>query len=582
MYTRLIIAFLISTALGLGQAKATHIKAADISATINPNGVFSANAHRIVRFTLTVYTRKSIVDASGSSVDCDNRLANCVSLDFGDGTSQKAHYSSITTLNNDTYQFIYYFEHTYSSDRLYLASYYDENRNANILNLKDPTDLLPFYVNMVLLIDPALNGNQTPVFSTTPIDMAVFFRTFTHNLGAYDPNGDSISYEPTTPLIFANTPAPGYKSPELVRQGTTQEGSSPATYMVNPVNGDVVWDTPALTGRYNIAVKVTEWRKLGNATQMISQSVRDMQIEVRSGSNRQPEFVIPKDTVIEANTVYSQSIVVNDPENHNISIDLSGELEGTSTVAFRLSENSLPSGSSKTFRWTTKCANIRKAPYQVVVKVGDVVSGNLTPLTTTKSFFIQVKPPRPTGLKVTNEDSVVALSWDKYSCLNARRIKVYRQLSACVGNSSTPTGSAVLIWEGSANDTQWKDHPAHGNTFSYWLVAEMEDQTGQVSTSFPTASSCVDIPLGMDEVILGSSIAAFPNPFQSVLSFRATAGGLTKVELFDTYGNKMMEELRTLQAGDRLDLDVEELPAGLYTYRFTNSSSVSSGKALKR
>lgn len=583
MWKRLILSLLVGIVLGLELAEATHIKAADLYATINPNNVFSANAHRIVRFTLTTYARRSTIDASGSLAECGQRLGNCVSLDFGDGTKQEAHYSSQVVLNNDTYQFIYYFDHTYPSDRSYTVSYYDENRNADIRNLKAPSDQLPFYVEMSLLIDAALLANQTPQPSIPPIDRATVGRTFTHNLGAYDINGDSISYEAATPLTFTNTFAPEYKTPDQVDPGTTQAGVSPAFYTVHPIRGDMKWDAPVTQGLYNVAVKVYEWRKLNAVWQIISRSTRDMQIEVKTSNNQQPVFSVIKDTIIEAGSIYKKNIVVNDSDNPYVFLELFGALRSNVNASFFPNPDVMPSGSVKTLQWVTTCMDVRHAPYQVVLKASDVVSGNLTTLSNVQSYLIHVKPLAIKGVKSELAGDTVVLSWNQYGCsLPNAKLKVYRQSGTCTQTPTTTVpASAELIGETSMMHTVFRDRPGAGSTNSYWLVAEAIDEWGQAIVSIPTYY-CTGVPLGFKEEVLATSITAFPNPFQSVLSFKATSGGVTKVELFDTYSNKRMEEVRTLQTGDLFDLDVEALPAGLYTYRLTNSSNVRSGKVVKR
>ena len=51
------------------------------------------------------------------------------------------------------------------------------------------------YVETVLTMNSGLGLNQSPILSVPPIDQGCLGRIFTHNPGAYDPDGDSLRYE---------------------------------------------------------------------------------------------------------------------------------------------------------------------------------------------------------------------------------------------------------------------------------------------------------------------------------------------------------------------------------------------------
>jgi len=423
-----------------------------------------------------------------------------VKLDFGDGTQQEKHYTSLTPYNNDTYQFVYYFDHTYPSDRLYLASYYDENRNGSIRNLKDPTDLLPFYIAMVIRIQNGLGVNQTPQMSIPPIDLAETFRTYTHNPGAYDPNGDSIVYVPYHPEIFAETPAPGYKDPNKVDDNAlTQDGLHPATYTIDPVRGDVKWNAPTKPGLYNIAFQIEEYRTINGKKVLLSYTVRDMQIEVKEGTNRQPIIKVPEDVCISANSILERIISVTDEDNDRIFLLHYGEL--AKVASFLPTDNPIASGSYKTLKWTTTCNDVRNRPYQAFFRaVDDLPNPPKTPLADVKSFFIYVVAPEAKGLKSQIIGKDIRLTWNKYTCLNAHGMQVYRKVGCdTVLPKNCQTGAPdgyVLVGEVGINEVTFLDTTAlRGNVYSYCLVASFQDEVRLLSYSYPSTNVCVSLPL---------------------------------------------------------------------------------------
>lgn len=115
--------------------------------------------------------------------------------------------------------------------------------------------------------------NSSPVFNAPPVPYICAGQQFTFNQGAYDPDGDSLSYTLGPCVNTGATPvtySPGYSATNPL--GATWQVS------VNPVTGDVTF-TPNPTGAIVVAVMciyVTEWR---NGVQ-IGQIVRDMQITV--------------------------------------------------------------------------------------------------------------------------------------------------------------------------------------------------------------------------------------------------------------------------------------------------------------
>jgi gliding motility-associated-like protein len=497
------------------QGHATHIKAADLYATVSPIN------NRKISFTLNVYCDKSKVEASGTNTtDCDRRLANCATLTYGDGSSDKNPYNSVTDVGNNTYLFVYLFEHTYPGDQRFTVGYFDENRNAGIANLGGGASVnLAFYIAMEINVEQGYNNNHTPQLTLPPIDLAEQYVRFVHNPGAYDIDGDSISYRPYTPQIFQGIFAPEYSDPSLVASGTTEDGLSPAFYSVNSKTGDIVWNAPASPGIYNVAFIIEEWRTFGSSKVRISYTIRDMQIEVKVSKNRPPVITVPANVCIVPNKLYNTPILVTDPDLNPVTLRPYGELFESATLPNKAKLEpayAVQTPFSKKFEWNPTCLDIRKRPYQVLLKATDLVASGSNPLSDIKSFFITVSGASPTGLKATNTDSArISLSWDPYSCPNQdSKMQIYRKVGCdvvSIKNCSTgpPNENYILIGSVGIDETSFLDKTAkRGNTYSYTIVAQFQDGVGLNSLSYPSTNTCISMPLNIPVI----TKVSFENP----------------------------------------------------------------------
>ena len=124
------------------------------------------------------------------------------------------------------------------------------------------------------IINPTITPcNSSPVFSNKPVPYICAGQSFTFNQGAFDPDGDSLSYElgpcldnPGQPVNY-NT---GYSSSQPL--GPTWDVS------INPLTGDITMlpNPSGIQVTVVMCVIVKEWRD-GN---LIGQVTRDMQITV--------------------------------------------------------------------------------------------------------------------------------------------------------------------------------------------------------------------------------------------------------------------------------------------------------------
>ena len=91
----------------------------------------------------------------------------------------------------------------------------------------------------------------------------------TYNFGAYDPDGDSLSYQLIPGLLNATTNVTysgGYNFLNPINTG----------FALNPTNGTITF-TPNTLGSFVVVVKVTEWDSAGN---IVGTTMRDIQVVV--------------------------------------------------------------------------------------------------------------------------------------------------------------------------------------------------------------------------------------------------------------------------------------------------------------
>jgi hypothetical protein len=494
------------------QAQATHIKAGDIKAER------ISNASLTYKFTLNLYTRP----ASETGIPSDQ-----ATLYFGDGKSTTVGKTQTITFDGSTENNVFIFYHTYSGSGFYRVGYQEVNRIASIINMSNSVGT-PFYIEMALSISPTSGLNSSPTLSVPPIDKGVIGQIYTHNPGAYDPDGDSLAFSFYTPQSDKGVFVVNYKLPDEFG-GTSTSGGTPFI-TINPVSGDIVWNAPSnatnsgsLPRYYNIAIRIDEFR--GGVR--IGYVIRDMQIEIVDSPNKPPVLHMPSDTCIVAGTLLKDTITATHPLNHNIFLQsYSGVYSLTPPATYTVTNNNTASPVSY-FNWQTTCADIREQPYDVVFRAQDISTVD-PKLTDVRSFLVYVKAPKPKNLVLTPLATSIKLDWDPYKttvCSNVSKIRIYRK--ECEGANIVPepcddgipvTSGYVFIKEVDASLATYTDNNngaglVPGVIYCYSLVATFASPGNGVS--YPSDEACsqiaVDIPL------LGAASVTTTDPANGVV-----------------------------------------------------------------
>jgi hypothetical protein len=490
MTQRTFVKFFITTTLLLlglvATSFATHLRAGEIT-VVRKN---CADLTFII--TVTVYTdTESPVRFGGPQQD------GLDVLNFGDGSPVFIIPETENILRPDLGINIglasFTIEHTYRGPGKYKISYREPNRNQGVLNMINSVQTT-FYIETEINIDPFTGCNNTPQLLIAPVDRGCVGVAFQHNPGAFDPDGDSLSYELVIPFRDRNQTVSGYQDPNAPAFYTgnynqaNENQNGPPTFSINSVTGTLTWDAPGFQGEFNIAFNIIEWRQVSGQWLKLGFVRRDMQIIIEDCDNERPDLIIPVDTCVVAGTTLDATILGIDPDNNNVKIEAFSEIFGetfespaTVTPNPPVFQPTTPQAARLTFQWNTVCNHIKDQPYQIVFKITDNGRPNLV---TFKTWFVTVVGPPPVWNKATVylAKRHADLSWQPYTCENAEIIQVWRRVDSfpyvpgVCETGMPPSLGYELIDEVPATTTTYKDTNqgkglSVGAQYCYRLVA---------------------------------------------------------------------------------------------------------------
>lgn len=483
---------------------------------------------------------------------------------------------------------VYSCVHTYGGQGIYKIYVFDTNRNSGIVNIPNSVNQ-PFYIESLLTISAFLGPNNSSVLSFVPIDEAALNKCFYHNTGAYDIDGDSLSYE----LImckgedaFGNigVTIPGYSFP------TNGTGGN---FSIDSLTGTLSWCSPQQAGEYNVAILIKEWRRSGCSGNyaLIGFVTRDMQILVSNGATNPPQFSVLTKTCIEAGSVLSTNINTSDAENATLTITATGSPFALSTAAFSSAASVNAAG---TFSWAATCSNIRKQKHTAYFKVTE----NSSPVSLSNFlvYDISVIAAAPQNLIVTPALNTMQLSWNKPACHPTSGNKIvgydiYRIVgastwthSACERGVPASSGFSFVGSTFSENDTTAVDYSVislpNNTTCSYAVFAVYSD----CSQSYASTTASNQLVIGVDEKIKNNySANLFPNPSSAIFNLELVSEKQSyfSIELFDVNGRKIKAFGSTFVNGKtKLELDLKEFENGYYVLKIESEEKNCSYKPI--
>jgi len=363
----------------------------------------------------------------------------------------------------------YVTRHVYSGAGQFLIQIDDQNRNGGVINV--PNSIAQsFSVQTLLRISPITGNNCSARFLNSPIQDACLNQPWVHNSVAFDPDGDSLSFEPAICLGRFGQPIPGYSYP------------SP-NYSIDPITGTITWISPPLAGEYNIAFIVREWRRRNGTWYEVGYVMRDMQITVVPCNNQPPQISNKNDTCVVAGTLLNFNVQASDPNGfQNVQLEALGQpfTLGTSPASFI--EPSVGNPVNGVFNWNTVCAHVRTQPYLVVFNATD--NGQPVQLQAYETMNIKVVGPAPQNPLATPVGNTIELQWDQSPCANAVRYFIYRRSGQygytpdhCELGVPAYTGYVQIGTNEGVGNTSFTDNDdlVIGNQYCYMVVAVFPD-----------------------------------------------------------------------------------------------------------
>jgi hypothetical protein len=268
--------------------------------------------------------------------------------------------------------------HSYVGYGNYKIYFSDPNRNAGISNIPNSVNI-PFCVESYLRIHPAFHcPNNSIQFADVPIFEGQVGRPFKHSVTVVDPDHDSLSFEFAIPLATSNTPVPGYTIPP-----------ASSVFSINPISGQILWDSPTAQGDYCIAVKINEWR-IGS---LIGYVIRDFQVSMTALAADTLNAFAPLSLSQDASGNYFTSVNAGDTVDVH-AVYYGNPLMSHTGEAFSLFNPPVVQYSSSLgmaiadLAWITDSANARSHPYIFTFRGSH--SQSLITLKTDLTFLVYV------------------------------------------------------------------------------------------------------------------------------------------------------------------------------------------------
>ncbi len=499
-----IVAFAFLFLIGLTNVFATHNRAGEITYQHISGYTFKVI---VTTYTNTYNTTADRCELSVLFGDGDSAIAPRINGNIGPlcpNTHDGVMINSNTKLN------IYEVVHTYPGSGNYFITMEDPNRNAGICNIPNSVNQ-SFFLRTELVINPFLGYNSSPTLLNPPIDDACIGECFEHNPGAYDADGDSLSY--SLVACYANgQPIFGYSLPPNMSAND-----------IDARKGDLVWCTPNAICQYNVAILIKEYRLLPGSPirYYIGSILRDMQINVASCSNNAPHIKNINDTCVVAGTNLNFTVSATDAQANLITLTATG---GPFQITPAATFTSTPTYSTATgiFNWSPNCSQIQLLPYLVTFKASD--NYPTTPLVNFESVFITVVAPAPTILSATPSGASIIVDWNDALChdtLGGNPLVgyyIYRKDNCdpwihnpCETGVPSYTGYTMVGSTGPSvtifTDNNYGQGLVNGVDYSYIVVAYYSDGSQSYASTHICAQLVRDVPIITNVSVISTGIS---------------------------------------------------------------------------
>ena len=438
--------------------------------------------------------------------------------------------------------------------------------------------------------------NSAPTFTKDAVALVCANTDFFYNLGAIDPDGDSLSYAFGPSLNGINTPAT-YVSPYSAYSPFPYLGAPnanaalPAGMHINPATGDLQF-RPNGAFLSNLVIEVTQWKLVNGIRVNVGMTRRDVKFQsVLCAANLSPIIKAYKNGVLQSGLYFSVcpgqqiclDIVAEDQQDLTVATPILADMTELtwnnpalvdSTMAsatfvrnYILANRSFLGPKADSFKlcWTAPLNSVRSSPYTFVVTGTD----QNCPLKASTSIGINIQVvtspiATPIILNTNCGNRAFAFSLTNKSLTNLDPATSKWYVETSPGSNSFDSGSAIL---GISNS--YKHHFSQGGNYK-WKLA-LKNQV-QVSAGCPSLDSGT-LVINQNEII-SVQVKDTINCYGSPIKVNAAAIGVNSIgfQLFsgDLSSQNSIKGNLALNTGISIDSFLSVIPGnnvGLSTYK---------------
>ena len=579
---------------------ATHLRSAEISFTRVQSGT------RTFRITVRAVTEPGNTVPFGFGV-----------LDLGDGTVLSSPRElwednatddngnviiesyTIQNIGEDATLVQFTLTHTYAAARTHIVGYREEFRNEGILNIPSSVDVA-YYVESQISTDPLFGLNNSPVLTVLPTGRGATQSTFFHNPGAYDPDGDSLSYQIITPLQNEGVTVNGYRFPNDASfydnfVTGNEAGNGSPSLEIDQVTGTLTWDAPGMAGEYNVSILIEEWRKVEGRFFKLGSIMRDMQIFIAEPTtNTRPDLRVPASLCVRPGTSINESITATDATARTIGLFAAGEGLEIEQAAIIDGIDNPANPITATIGWETDASLARVQPYQFIFRA-TAQHEEGPELSTVNNWQVGIREAAPLGISAdTSLQATIDLVWEPYTAPNTDQIQIWRRensLSQLPDSCATTpdNGGYKLVTTLPAGSTSFRDDNEGagliaGTNHCYRITASFTNNPARMSNI--SAEACAELG-GVRPVITdvedffdeNIDIKVFPNPTADILNIESIYR-VTQLTILDGSG-KLLHTI--IVDADEVSMHTAWLAPGHYFLQISDTqANVKTVRFVKR
>jgi hypothetical protein len=284
MQRTLFFRWLVALVFGLGiqqAAHASHILGGDIS--YSP--IESTNGVPRYHITVRLYRDPNGVDQPTITLRCSRNSCDAPATGSFARELPRSERLPGTSLgcginSGFAYEIFLYETDEYLPAGQWTLSIYGENRAASIRNLVH-SEQQSFYISS-FLDNATVSANSSPKFLSTLLPYLCGNNAQRYSFSAFDSEGDSLAYSLVSPQAGV---------PPLGQCGADVLGEPAPYFQLNKATGALTAAAAAVQlGRYAMAARVSEYRRVGGAWRLIGGVTRDVSYVAYGSTNGSPHF----------------------------------------------------------------------------------------------------------------------------------------------------------------------------------------------------------------------------------------------------------------------------------------------------